>query len=229
MWRLPKVFNKEQLKALFEHIREPDLAIACLLSLFCGLRISEVANLRVNDIDFFKRQLSVVNSKNPKRTMEGYGKDRIVPMPSFLLSPVKKWIEYIGDNEFLFPSIVLKNMPLTNKQIFKKYKKTLERAGLNIMNKIDSSGKKRNHFNYHTLRHTYATLLWEKTGDIVMVKNALGHNFLETTMIYTHVSNEVLHNKIEDAFRPKQQLIQVIQKQPQQELLRQLIIGLQTN
>ncbi len=201
--RIPNFFNKEQITKLFDAIQEPDVMISVFLALFCGLRVGEVVRLRKCDFDFEKRFLKIINSKNPNRTSEGYGKDRLVSLPQHLIVPLKMWLEIVGDTEFIFPSISLQGEHIGLQHLEKKYWVALRKAGLREVERVNTRGINIYKYNFHTLRHTYATLLWEKTGDIYAVKNALGHSKVRTTEIYTHVNNKFLQEKIDTAFSPK--------------------------
>lgn len=203
MRKLPNVFNKEQIKQLLKAIDEPWLMVAILLGIFCGLRRMEVSNLKAEHIDLTTRRLRVENSKNPNKSIEGYGKDRMVPVPQFLTPVLKLWIQLIGGQGYLFPSLKNPAEPVSKEHLWRAYNQALQRAGLNDVIKNDAKGMRRHKYNFHTLRHTYATLLWEKTGDILTVKSALGHAKIETTMIYTHVTNAVIEQKVNDAFSNK--------------------------
>ncbi|MBI2564931.1 site-specific integrase [Candidatus Woesearchaeota archaeon] len=176
MRKIPNYLNKHQILKLFDVTQEPDVMIAIFLALFCGLRIGEVVKLRKCDFDFEKRFLKIVNGKSPNKSIEGYGKDRMVALPQHVIIPLKMWFDVIGNNEYLFPSITFPNKHLSLAHLEKKYWVCLEKAGLRDVERIDSAGRKIRKYNFHTLRHTYATLLWEKTGDIYAVKNALGHS-----------------------------------------------------
>jgi len=200
MQKLPNVFNKEQITQVFSAIDEPDLMMAVSLGLFCGLRNGEVCRLRIQDIDLSTNRMRIIDSKNPNRTSQGYGKDRVVAIPHCLVDTLKKYRNWLGQDEtYVFPS----NLPSKHmhpNDLSRRFLNALRRAGLQILEKVDSKGHKRNAYRFHTLRHTYATLLWEKTGDILTVKHALGHSKLDTTLIYTHVTNKVVEEKINNAF-----------------------------
>ena len=197
---IPNVLNKEQIYSLFDAINSPDIMMACILALFCGLRIGEVAKLSFNDADIVKKQLKVVNGKLPGKTLAGYGKDRVIPIPTQIIPLIVMWKNMHTNAEYFFPSLTKLIDHTTPEHIFRKYKKYLGKANLIVFKKLNSVGHRKNVYNFHTLRHTYATILWERTGDIYAVKQALGHNDLDTTMIYTHVSDIALQNKINNAF-----------------------------
>ncbi len=201
MLRLPKTLNREQITGLVSSIDEPWLMVAILLGLFCGLRRREVCQLKIKDVDLSEMKIRVENSKNPNRTSEGYGKDRIVPLPERLIPILKTYLNLLDDNTgYLFPSIKNIEEAIAPGHLWRAYKQALQRANLNHTIKTDTRGRPRHQFNFHTLRHTYATLLWEKTGDILTVKQALGHSKIETTMVYTHASNQVVQEKVQEAF-----------------------------
>jgi integrase len=201
MRRIPNVFNKEQLVQLLRVIDEPDLMMAVLLGLFCGLRNGEVCRLRVQEVDLSTNKLRVADGKNPNKGSEGYGKDRIVTIPQCLVDTLKKYRGWLGQEEtYMFPSTNLPGRHMHSNDLSRRFKLALHRAGLNVLEKVDSSGHKRNVYRFHTLRHTFATLLWEKTGDVLSVKHALGHSKIETTLVYTHITNKVVEEKINTAF-----------------------------
>ncbi len=225
MQKLPHAFNKEQLTQLFRAIDEPSLMTACLIGLFCGLRNGEVCRLRVQDIDLSTRRVRVNNGKNPNRTIEGYGKDRVVAIPNCLLDTLKKYLQTLGpDATYLFPSIRMPNMHMHPNDLSRRFLEAMQRAGLHILQKIDTKGHKRCVYRFHTLRHTYATMLWEKIGDILTIKHALGHAKLETTLIYTHVTNKVIEEKINSAFSGKSE-ISLTTQDPMALLMRRLANG----
>ncbi len=224
MQKLPNVFNKEQLVKLFNNVSENDVMIACLLGFFCGLRLGEVTKIRIMDIDFESQRIKIVDSKNPNRHIDGYGKDRYVKMPPQIISPLKKWVEIIGNEPYLFPSVEEPNTPLSKKHLYRKYVKSLDKAGLRTQKYLDARGRPKYNYNFHTLRHSYATFLWEKTGDIYLVKEALGHSDISTTLIYAKVTDEAKNRKIDDAFN-RQLNIPVIKPDPLEMLKYRLING----
>lgn len=197
--KIPNVFNKEQLLEIFKNIEEPDIMLAVLLGSFCGLRIGEICNLKKQDIDFSRMQLKVVNGKLPGKTLAGHGKDRVVPIPARIIPLIQMWFN-LKNGEYLLESISLAGKPITTQHLFKKYKLMLKKANLYMIDKQNKSGNNIARYNFHTLRHTYATMLWEKTGDIYAVKQALGHADLDVTMIYTHISDRSLQKKVNSAF-----------------------------
>ena len=207
--RLPDAFNIEQLNRLFEAINRPKLAIAVFITFFCGLRLNEVCQLRIEDIDLENRKLKVVDSKNTNRSITGYGKDRYVPIPAKALSPLIKWLEIIGSSsKWFLPSMNSPDRPIRKKSLYEQFRFALERANLSIPvytyyeKKGPHKGQKKVKFKYyfHTLRHSYATYLHGKGVDIYTISNLLGHNHVSTTQIYAHISTTQQRKAIEEAF-----------------------------
>jgi integrase/recombinase XerD len=142
-----------------------------------GMRVSEVSNLNVSDIDF---------SLNEVFIREGKGhKDRIVPLGSVAKSYLEKWIKkyrayFLGKkkNDALFLSgKALRLSKSSIRQLFKKYLKL--------------SGVDKDKATPHSLRHSCATHLLTHGADIRYVQSLLGHESIETTVIYTR---EIVEN-----------------------------------
>jgi len=225
MRKIPTVFNKEQLLQVFKSIDDPRLMMACLLGLFCGLRNGEVCRLRVQDIDLSTKRIRIANSKNPNRSREGYGKDRVVAIPQCFTGNLKNYLNLLGpDAYYLFPTTNLINDHMKTNDLARRFFLVLERTGLLVVQKLDALGRKKYAYRFHTLRHTFATIIWEKTGDILAVKHALGHSKLETTLIYTHVTNKVVEAKINEAFGGQNE-ISVSVQDPLGVLMRRLANG----
>lgn len=100
--KIPNFFSRQQILKLFDNIQDADVMIAVFLALFCGLRVGEVVRLRKCDFDFEKRFLKIVNSKNPNKSLEGYGKDRMVALPQHIIVPLQMWFDTIGEDTFVF-------------------------------------------------------------------------------------------------------------------------------
>jgi integrase/recombinase XerD len=130
-----------------------------------GLRVSELVNLKVNDINL---------NENIGWVRKGKGnKDRLFAVSPQLVSDIKDYLKDRGNN-YIFS----KDKPLTTRNIQKIIKATKTRAGIN--KKVTP----------HTLRHSFATHLLENGTDIRIIQALLGHSNLNTTQIYAHVSSE---------------------------------------
>jgi len=144
-----------------------------------GLRISELLNLKLNDIDMENCVVRCLGKGN---------KERIVPIGEYVLFYLSKYLEYrpkLSKNkrsEYLF----LNNLggKLSRFSFFKLIKKLLKEKNINV----DVSP--------HTLRHSFATHMLEYGADLRTIQELLGHSDIATTKIYTHISN----NKIKEEY-----------------------------
>ena len=135
----------------------------------CGLRVSEIMNLKLDHLDF---------EDNIGYVRQGKGKkDRKFNIPKFLFSKLKKHVEIQKQNkqEYLFTGPKGK---MSTRNLQKIVRAASQKAGI----------KKDAHC--HTLRHSFATHLLENGTDIRMIQELLGHADLSTTQIYAHVSTE---------------------------------------
>ena len=243
--KLPDVFGVMELVKIFDAIDRPKVGIAVGLAFFCGLRISEVCNLRIEDIDLENNRLKVVDGKNSRRSLSGYGKDRYVVIPSQLISPIKKWIEILEGGKWLLPSDKSPDMHIRKKSLHEQFREVLKRAGLLIPSyeieyETKINGKKtfrkvtRHKYYFHTLRHAYATYLRDKGVDIYTISDLLGHNQVTTTQIYARISDGQRKKAVEDAFRnplqnqilkPKINPMQINSMKPIEYLQMQMLKG----
>lgn len=224
--KLPSVLNVEQLIEIFDAMERPKVAIASALAFFCGLRISEVCNLKIEDLDLEKQRLKVVDGKNSRRNLSGYGKDRYVPIPPQMISPLKKWIEIIDGGKWLLPSDKSPDTHIRKKSLGEQYREVLLKAGLllpamelefktKINGQITTKKITRHKYYFHTLRHSYATYLRDKGVDIYTISDLLGHNQVTTTQIYARISDTQRIKAINQAFNHQFNPYQINQSFPQ--------------
>lgn len=156
----------------FEGIRDKAI-IEILYS--CGIRLSELINLRPENIDF----------KNHEIRVRGKGrKERIVPIGLNAGSAVMKYLSF-RDEYFSNPKKDFDSNYIFNAKNGKKlYPALMNRITEKYISKVAEIKKK----SPHVLRHTFATHLLDKGADIRAVKDLLGHESLSTTQIYTHIS-----------------------------------------
>lgn len=172
---LPKVLSVEEIeKILHENLSLQEKLIVELLY-GCGLRVSELTNLKINDID--------INSGMLRCYGKG-SKERIVPTGTKLKSALNN---YLPEREFLIQKFNLQSKNLLISEHGKLYTRQ------DIYNFIHAQGKKINkNISPHTLRHSYATHLLENGADLRVVQELLGHSDVATTQLYTHISKKRL-------------------------------------
>jgi integrase/recombinase XerD len=187
--KLPNIFNKKQLLALFEAIDDSQVFMGCLVALFCGLRISEVCNLKKQDVDLESEKVIVREGKGSK--------DRVVMLPSKLKPLLEKWFR-LQEGEFVISTGFGHKYSASILSL--KFRRYLFKAGLSIKTFKTDIGQQRYAYSFHTLRHTYATYLLEKGVDLYYVQRSLGHVDIHTTQIYAYITNSDLQNKINMAF-----------------------------
>ena len=137
-----------------------------------GLRISELLNLKLNDIDFERKVITIKGAKGKK--------DRIVMLSEKLIPLLKQYYNQYQPIEFLFENPQGGKYSATSIRSF--YKRSLKNAS--IQKKVT----------IHTLRHSFATHLLEHGTDIRYIQELLGHKKLETTQIYTHITQPAFKN-----------------------------------
>ena len=170
---LPHVLSKEEVGKLLASTN--NIKHKAILSVIysCGLRRSELLNMRITDIDS-KRQ--VVNIRHAKGN-----KDRIVPLSDKILQLLRAYFKQYRPREWLFEG----------QQPGNQYSET-------SLNKIFGHAKTKAGIktpcSLHTLRHCYATHLLESGTDIRYIQALLGHKHAKTTEIYTHISTKSIQN-----------------------------------
>ena len=173
--RLPKVMTLEEInKILSENLNKKEKVIVELLY-GCGLRVSELVNLKISDIDLSGKYLRCIGKGS---------KERIVPIGSMALKAIKN---YDKEREF----ILQKNKRNTKNLLVTDCGKNITRQDVytfihNLGAKIHKS------ISPHTLRHSFATHLLENGADLRVVQELLGHSDVSTTQLYTHISKKRL-------------------------------------
>ncbi len=169
--KIPVVLTKDEIKKLLESFQNKKSKLMISLVYSCGFRVSELINLKINDLDFNEKIGYARQAKGKK--------DRSFNVPHFLLEDLKKQAEKQKQTsqEYLFTG---KKGKLTDRNIQKIVRVAAKRAGI----------EKPVHT--HTLRHSFATHLLENGVDIRKIQLLLGHSDISTTQIYSHVSTEEL-------------------------------------
>lgn len=141
-----------------------------------GLRVSELINLKVNDIDLNMALL---------KTLGKGSKERIIPIGDYALNYLRIYIKEYRD------LLIKKNI---NDYLFlNNHGNKLTRQGLfKILNKLAREQGIKNELSPHTLRHSFATHLLNGGADLRSIQELLGHSDISTTQIYTHISKQKL-------------------------------------
>ena len=173
--RLPKVVSVKEIDEMLHNNLTPLEHVIMELLYSCGLRVSELVNLKINDID--------LSSKYVRCFGKG-SKERIIPIGEQAKFVIK---EFLPTRDFL-----IKKFGLTTKNLLiKDNGKFVTRQ--DIYSFIHNQGKLiHKNISPHTLRHSFATHLLENGADLRVVQELLGHSDVSTTQLYTHISKKRL-------------------------------------
>ena len=207
--KLPVVLSRQEVKLILNRLDGNKELMAKLLY-GTGLRLMECLRLRIKDIDFYYRQITVRNGKG--------GKDRITMLPEELILQIKQQIERArsyhqydleqGFGEVYLPFALIRKYPNAGKEFAWQYLFPSSKRSIDPY----SEKERRHHLSEqvlqravkqavreaginkpascHSFRHSFATHLLENGYDIRTVQELLGHSDIKTTMIYTHVLNK---------------------------------------
>ncbi len=165
--KLPVVLNYNECKALFKAPTLLKHKVLLALIYSAGLRAQEASRLRLSDVDSERMMIHIRQSK--------YNKDRYVPLSPLVLKGLQRYCNAYHPVDYLFNGC-RRGTPLSIPSIQYVVREAVKKCGL-------LKG-----VSVHTLRHTYATHLLEFGMDIVSIKELLGHESIETTMVYLHVA-----------------------------------------
>lgn len=177
---LPKVIPKEVIQRMLTSIPNLKHQTALTLIYSCGLRRSELINLKLCHLDSKRRTLSVINGKGQK--------DRVLPVSEKMMQIIIKYYKMYKPTVYLIEGQV-------------KGQKYSETSLENIFHKYLGMIYKDHKFTLHCLRHSYATHLLESGVNLRYIQELLGHKSCKTTEIYTHVSTHSLstiRNPVDD-------------------------------
>jgi integron integrase len=204
--RLPSVLTRQEVLTLLEHLSGTFKLMAQLLY-GSGLRLMECVRLRIKDVDFEYKAITVRDGEGEK--------DRIVPLPETIIPALRLQIERVrllhaedlaaGYGEVYLPDALAIKFPNASRELGWQYLFPASRlaidprSGRKIRHHIDPSALQRavrqaaqkagfqKRVTCHTLRHSFATHLLQAGYDIRTVQELLGHKDVRTTMIYIHV------------------------------------------
>lgn len=163
--KLPQVIDTQFILDKLSKIENIKHKAILTLTFSVGLRVSEIINLKIEDIDSKRMIIHIKNAKGRK--------DRVVPLSQNVLELLRKYYLEYKPIEYMFNGQYSNQYSIKSCQnIFKKY--------------IDPNG------HIHTLRHSCFTNLLENGTDLRIIQKIAGHSSTKTTEIYTHVSNQLL-------------------------------------
>jgi len=183
---LPDTLSLEEIEKLISATEEnTDLAKRnrCMIEVLygCGLRVSELTELQISNINFKENYLKI----------QGKGdKVRFVPLADYTADFIKNYINNIRNKQKINPkySDILflnsRGVQISRQMVFLIIKEIVRKAGI------------QKNISPHTFRHSFATHLLQNGADLRFIQEMLGHSSITTTEIYTHLNTEELHETI---------------------------------
>ena len=165
---LPIVFSKDEVAKLLSKTRNLKHRTCLSIGYSAGLRVSEVCNLKLSDIDRARMQIRVFHGKGSKT--------RYVPLAQNLLGLLDEYIHFYNPQNFFFEGLP-KEKAISSNTLGVILRRALKCAGIQ---------KKAT---FHTLMHSYATHLLEQGLNLKAIQQLLGHSSLKSTSIYLHVQD----------------------------------------
>jgi len=169
---LPKVISKNDISKIFSTVDNLKHVVMLKLCYGMGLRVSEIVNLKITNIDSQRMLVHIENAKGKK--------DRYVALPSSILDDLRNYYRIYHPKIYLFEGQYGGQYAIRSVQAV--FKNAMQKAKINKTVGI------------HGLRHSYATHLLECGTDMYFIQKLLGHKNIKTTAIYAQVSNRQLGN-----------------------------------
>lgn len=174
--KLPKVMTVEELNVILNSNLNVTESLIVELLYGCGLRVSELVNLKLSNVDIKSKYIQCYGKGS---------KERIVPFGEKAKKALTKYFKY--------REMILLNNKISDKKVLflKDNGKNISRQ--DVYNFIKKQGEKiHKHISPHTLRHSFATHLLENGADLRVVQELLGHSDVSTTQLYTHITKKRL-------------------------------------
>ena len=170
---LPNVLGEKEITGLFNAVTNLKHKAILFTAYSAGLRVSEVVNMKLQDISSDRMQIKIVAAKGKKDRYVGLSPVLLDVLRSYLRNSKHRPLTYLFESEIAGESY-------SSRSAQKVFQRAREKAGI------------RKDISFHSLRHSFATHLLEKGIDIRFIKDILGHFSIKTTERYTHVRKEQL-------------------------------------
>ena len=164
---IPKVYSRPTVQKLLKVLKNKKHKLLLSLTYDCGLRLSEIRNLKPEHLDFERKTLTVHEGKG--------GKSRVLPLGEKLSDKLRRYLNQRPNLKYVFEGREA-GSKYSKKSIELIYEKACIKSGINKKGGI------------HTLRHSFATHLLENGVSLRHIQKLLGHSSIKTTQIYLHVS-----------------------------------------
>jgi site-specific recombinase XerD len=170
--KLPIVLSREDIGKIINSIGNKKHKLLIALAYGAGLRVSEIINIRVEDVNINEMTIHVKEAKGKK--------DRLTIFPEKIQNDLKNMVADKNSGDLIFES--QRGGKLTERTAQKVFQRALKATGI------------KKEATFHSLRHSFATHLLENGTDIRYIQELLGHANIRTTQIYTKVTNPKLRN-----------------------------------
>ncbi|MDO5615544.1 MAG: tyrosine-type recombinase/integrase [Cruoricaptor ignavus] len=165
---LPKYLTQDEIKKIINATENQKHRLIIQLGYGMGLRVSEIVNLKIEDIDSQNMRVFISRAKGKK--------DRYVNLPESTLAELRVYYKTYRPKDFLFEGKYSDSLSIRSAQAV--FKTAMTKAGIS------------KRIGIHGLRHSYATHLLEYGTDVSLIQKLLGHNNIKTTLLYTNVSEK---------------------------------------
>lgn len=169
--KLPVVLSQEEVSRILSSVNNIKHKLILMLMYSAGLRVSEVVNLKPEDIDAERKLIHIKGAKGRK--------DRYTMLSEVVMEALELYLKAYQPEKWLFPG-QKSSSHITTRTVQRVFEDAIEKAGI----EKDVS--------VHSLRHSFATHLLESGTDLRYIQELLGHKSSKTTEIYTHVSKKDL-------------------------------------
>jgi site-specific recombinase XerD len=168
---LPRFLTDDEVCLFLEAVKKLRDRAIFMVMLRCGLRVEEVANVCLNDVDLLRKRLHVRKGKGSKERVVYISDDACLALERYLARRLRTRAEQI----FLVEKGPCRGQPISVRGIQKRIEYYAEKSGVEV--------------SCHRLRHTMATQLLNAGADLATIQDLLGHNWITTTQRYCKVSN----------------------------------------